>query len=273
VRIARGAYVARTEWEALDERARARLRLVAHHRTRATPPLFSHWSAAVLHGLPIVGDHLESIHVAVGRASGGRSARGVIAHGTDVSGTDVVTVDGLLCTSVERTIVDISAGAPMADAAAVADHAVRTGSTRYGLLAAWQRAQPMRGHRRSLDVIGFADARAESPLESISRVAFHIEGLSAPELQVRYRDDEGVIGRVDFAWPDCRVVGEADGDSKYLDPALRGGRSADRVLLDEKVREDRLRAIGLHVVRWRWSDARDPRALARRLADAGVRTR
>ena len=51
---------------------------------------------------------------------------------------------------------------------------------------------------------------------------------------------------------------------------LRGGRSAERVVLDEKIREDRLRALGLRVVRWRWPAATTPGALATALSAAGL---
>ncbi|MBW8873234.1 MAG: hypothetical protein JF618_14115 [Leifsonia sp.] len=132
------------------------------------------------------------------------------------------------------------------------------------------RAQPMRGHRRSLEVILRADPRADSPLESVSRVSMRAAGLPEPELQVPFHDGAGLIGYADFAWPAHSVVGEADGDAKYLDTSLRGGRTAERVVLDEKIREDRLRALGLRVVRWRWVTARDPRALSALLTAAGL---
>ncbi|WP_158865627.1 hypothetical protein [Leifsonia sp. AG29] len=137
-------------------------------------------------------------------------------------------------------------------------------------MAAFRRALPMRGHRRALDVIGFADGRADSPLESVSRVSMHAAGVPQPALQLPFSDGNGLIGVVDFAWPEARVIGEADGDVKYLDSAMRAGRSADRVVLDEKVREDRLRALGWRVVRWRWAIASDPGRLGAVLEEAGV---
>jgi hypothetical protein len=77
----------------------------------------------------------------------------------------------------------------------------------------------------------------------------HAGGAPQPALQVPYSDGAGLIGRVDFAWPAFRVVGEADGDAKYLDANLRGGRSAERVVLDEKA------AAGLPVDhRTTWSE-------------------
>lgn len=270
VRVWRGAYVRREEWDELDELERYRLRLVAFAHTRKRAPLFSHRSAAVLHGLPLIGPVPERIHVSVGTSSGGRSARGVVAHSREVGFEDIVEEDGLRSTSPLRTAIDLAATARRPDAVVVADAIVRNGSPRLALLEAWLRAQPMRGHRRAQEVIAFADARAESPLESVSRVSMHAAGVPQPALQVPYSDSTGLIGRVDFAWPAYGVVGEADGDAKYLDADLRGGRSAERVVLDEKVREDRLRALGLRVVRWRWATAVAPPVLAAQLAAAGL---
>lgn len=272
VRVGRGAYAPKAEWERLDDSDRHRVRMTAFARTRAVQPVFSHWSAAVWHGLPVVGGVPDLLHITVGRSGGGRSGHGVRAHSTAVDAEDVVRFDGLLMTSVARTVVDIAATAPTPAAVSMADHVLRAGVPRRGtsgsepdradLLSAWERALPLRGHRRALDVIEFADGRADSPLESVSRANMRAAGITRPVLQTQYSDRAGLIGYVDFSWPERATVGEADGDAKYLDSDLRGGRSADRVVLDEKIREDRLRALGLRVVRWRWETAQDPRALA-----------
>jgi hypothetical protein len=103
-------------------------------------------------------------------------------------------------------------------------------------------------------------------------VNMRANGCPQPELQVPFSDGDGFIGYADFYWPTFGVIGEADGDVKYLDPSLRGGRSADRVVLDEKIREDRLRALGPRVVRWRWETAMDARALRSKLVSAGLPT-
>ena len=58
------------------------------------------------------------------------------------------------------------------------------------------------------------------------------------------------------------MVGEADGRLKY---------DTREVLYAEKRREDRLRALGLAVIRWGWSDLAGKEAgerLRRRLLDA-----
>lgn len=117
--------------------------------------------------------------------------------------------------------------------------------------------------RASLIDSAIAHARrgAQTPLESLSRLALVKEGLPEPELQARFDDGSGLIGYVDMYWPQLGVIGEADGQIKY--------DSRDD-LVREKVREDRLRALGLRVVRWMWSDIKDrPADVARRIREAG----
>ena len=278
VRVGRGAYVSRTTWDDLTAIERHVLRLAAVARTRAVPPVFSHWSAAALHGLPFGGERGKEIHVAVGRTAGGRSGGEVAAHSVVVPTDDIVEIAGMRCTSPDRTAIDLAATVPLPDSLAVADAVLRRhhdsggapDAGRQALLGAWLRAQPLRGHRRALEVVSLADGRAESPLESISRAAMYRAGMPKPELQSAFADDRGAIGLADFAWPEHRVIGEADGAVKYLDAATRGGRSPERVVLDEKVREDRLRALGWRVVRWTWADAREGHPLVTALAAAGV---
>lgn len=269
VRVIRGAYIPRVTWDRLDERARHMLRMVAHARTCRVSPVFSHWSAAAWHGLPLVGRLPGALHVVVGRTSGGRSRSGLATHSIAVPDTDIVAAEELHLTSPARTVVDLATVARTPAAVAMADHVVGA-SGRESLIATWERAQPFRGHRRARDVIDFADGRAGSPLESVSRVNMRAIGCPQPALQVPFSDGDGLIGVVDFFWPELGIIGEADGDVKYLDPSFRGGRSADQVVLDEKIREDRLRALGLRVVRWRWKTATDVHALRSKLSSAGL---
>lgn len=275
VRIGRGAYVDRDTWDALPPGERDVLRLRAYARARTVPPVFSHWSAVALHGLPFAGEKGEEIHIAVGQSAGGRSAGRIRAHSIRVPAEDIVEVAGLRCTSRERTVMDIAASGRLPDAVAITDAVLREPgprdeADREALLGAWLRAQPQRGHRRALEVVALADGRAESPLESLSRVVMYRSGMPKPELQRAFSDGRGSIGFADFAWPDQRVIGEADGAVKYLDTAMRGGRSAEQVVVDEKVREDRLRALGWRVVRWTWSDAHREAPLVAALTAAGV---
>ena len=85
-------------------------------------------------------------------------------------------------------------------------------------------------------------------------------GVPLPECQVSVYDARGrFVGRVDGIWRERGTVAEADGAGKYLgELTLDGpsGAAAARLVLAEKIREDRLRGTGLEVVRWGFQDRR-----------------
>ncbi|WP_323960816.1 hypothetical protein GC088_04275 [Arthrobacter sp. JZ12] len=127
-----------------------------------------------------------------------------------------------------------------------------------------------RARRRAGRVLDFADGLAMLPGESLSRVHMAACGFDAPVLQHEVYDSAGLAGTVDFYWKDAGVVGEFDGLTKYLKPEYLKGRTPSQVVIDEKIREDRIRSIGLRVVRWIWPTAVSPDALQRCLRAAGA---
>jgi hypothetical protein len=86
---------------------------------------------------------------------------------------------------------------------------------------------------------------SESVLESISRVAFHEQGLPPPVLQAWVGDAGEVIGRVDFLWRAYRTIGEADGAIKYAGPTRA---------VAQLRRDARLRRAGFEVVHFTWDE-------------------
>ena len=88
-----------------------------------------------------------------------------------------------------------------------------------------------------------------------------------PELQAKVADplEAGRHWRVDYLWklPDGRrVAGELDGREKYVSPEMTGGRAALDVLADERLRESRISASGIQVMRFSWRDLADARRFA-----------
>jgi hypothetical protein len=278
VRVARGVYLAAGEWQQLDARERYLLRIRSYAEVPGRRPVLSHWSAAAVHGLPIIGEWPQRPHRTAGPASGGRSSTNVVRHSALLREDDVVEVGGLLITSLSRTVLDLAVASDLVSAIATADSAlfedprgrVAARLTREALLEDLAERMPFRGHRRATGVIEFAETGAQTPLESLSQVNMWRAGAPRPVLQQAFHDHLGLIGHTDFDFPSHGLVGEADGDMKYLDPRLLGGRSAEQVVLDEKKREDRLRAIGRRVSRWGWATASHPEALRRHLAGAGL---
>jgi hypothetical protein len=277
-RVANGVYLPEPAWASLDARERYLVRIRAVAETRRNQQVLSHWSAAAIHGLSSISEWPWKVHTTIGPTSGGRSRNDVVKHSLTLGDTDVVEVDGLLLTSVARTTLDMATIGSFVDAVTIVDgalHVDRFGrrpplTTREELRELWMRRMPFRGHARAADVIGFAETRADSPLESVSRVNMRLIGCPRPLLQSRFFDYQGFIGETDFDWPEFGLLGEADGDVKYLDPDSRHGRTADEVVRDERVREDRLRALPRSVTRWGWAIGSNPRALRRHLLAAGL---
>jgi hypothetical protein len=108
-------------------------------------------------------------------------------------------------------------------------------------------------------VVGFADGRNESPLESISRLGMVAAGLPAPEPQVEIWIDGRFAGRVDFYWDEFGVIGEADGWEKYGSDWAK--------FRAQKRRDERFERAGAVVVRWDSDEAKAFGEVAARLRD------
>lgn len=81
----------------------------------------------------------------------------------------------------------------------------------------------------------------------------HGLGIRDLEPQVVIRDGDGrFVARVDFLLGRSPVVIEFDGKIKY------DGVNGKQALVDEKAREDRLRALGYEIVRLTWADLARP---------------
>ena len=95
--------------------------------------------------------------------------------------------------------------------------------------------------RRAAGRVALADGRAESPLETRGGCGSSGPGFPTPELQVEIRAG-GPAGRASSTRGSTTpaVAVEFDGRVKYTDPWR--GRSPERVLWEEKRREDELRA-------------------------------
>lgn len=66
------------------------------------------------------------------------------------------------------------------------------------------------------------DGGAESPQETVARLALIDAGLPAPQTQVRVFDEYGqFVARLDMAYPDVKVGIEYDGPQHWTDPRVR----------------------------------------------------
>jgi len=76
------------------------------------------------------------------------------------------------------------------------------------------------------------------------------------------------VARVDFAWPELKVIVEFDGAEKYHRYRLPG-ETIEQMVMREKRREDLIReATGWIVIRITWADLGTPIATSRRIRRA-----
>lgn len=278
--LCRGAYVPSMVWSSLGADARHRALVKAVAALERENVVFSHTSAAALWRLPRIGPWPARIHAVGAVAKGGRSSGRLVRHVVGVP-TDCEQIDGVTVTTLARTVVDLARTEPFPTAVAAADAALRrsehphpevpaTALTRDYLLELLAGVPIRHGTARARRALEFADGAADRPGESLSRTSMSIAGVTMPELQVVLYGLSGRRYVVDFFWRDANVIGEFDGKAKYRNPEFLRGRTPEQALLDEKFREDDLRAAGHGMTRWGWSTALSPRKLKAHLADAGV---
>lgn len=265
--------------------------LVAALRDPRREYALSHGSAVAVHGLPypgLVRPDSWPVELTRSRTRGGPTGDWR-AHCAPLPAEHRTVVDGLDVTTLARTAVDVAAAHPLVASLPVVDAAVRrlvllaadsseepwrttrdvavdvqlASAARALLIDTLERSGRRRGHRRARVAIGAAEPGAENGFESASRARFLLAGLPVPRAGFPVRGDDGRWYWADVAWPELRVLGEADGRGKYTDPA---------VLYAEKRRQETLERAGWIVVRWTWEElvhtpevvvARVARALAR----------
>jgi very-short-patch-repair endonuclease len=250
VRLRRGCYARGEWWRGLDAPARRRQLISAHAlgtlTTSAGGFVYSHISGASLHELQLwrVDDRVHlTQNGCPSRISHGRD---VLAHTRRVTSREMCFVDGLPCTSLERTVVDCCLMFTLPQAVILIDHAARLGAD-LGMIRAQCGALAGRNGvvalRRALEL---ADPRSESAGESLTRELLHRIGIAPPELQYSVLTPLGEY-RLDLAWPERKVALEFDGKSKYFDY-----RPTGEVLFAERQREKALTEQGWTFLRIEW---------------------
>jgi len=272
-RIRQGVTVLREDWDAGEGRVRERnrhvLRARAFDAVSDERPVFSHWTAAVLHGLPVLDVLLDRVHVLGGERDERRGLAGVLTHRFPVRPEETTVLGGLLVTAMSRTVVDVAGGAAFEAGVVAADAALLRGLPREVLEAAVDLAGPRRARARILDVVAFASPGGESAAESTARVTMFRLGLEPQELQHEVRDREGLAGVLDTFDRRRRIGTDIDGLEKYLNPALAPDGPGAAVVR-EKRREDRVRRGIAGLARFGYRESRSTTLLRPVLASVGL---
>ncbi|GAA4180340.1 hypothetical protein [Gryllotalpicola koreensis] len=249
--------------------------------TRRSQVVFAGRSAAAIWNLATVAAWPSFVEILEPRGSARRSKRGIVVHRTAFEADDIVPWGEHYVTSPARTIADLARSGDFVAAVVALDHALSRRAndalrmTKEDVSEVLDRTGSSRGLARARAAVEFADGRADSVGESLSRIDIFQLGFELPELQVRHPHPGGFYD-ADFKWPGTSrrppTIGEFDGVMKYLDERYRNGTDVGQVLVAEKFREDFLRGEGNGFLRWGWEEARKPVPLLRpKLLRAGIR--
>jgi len=183
-----------------------RLRVLAAALSIGTPVTACLYTAAELHGFGVLGD--DTTHV-IADGVHLRQTR-LIVHSAALSPRELCPIAGVTATTAARTAIDLARTAPRLDALAVLDAALRTGRVSpRALEAQLDRQHGSRGIVAARELVSLADGRAESPMESRSRLRCLDGGLPSPELQVEVRSGRRRY-RIDLGWRRQKVGLEYD---------------------------------------------------------------
>lgn len=134
-------------------------------------------------------------------------------------GAPLRKIQGRLATAPAWTAVEIGRTLRRPRALAVLDAALHVECCSPAeLTAAVTEQKGRRGIVSVRALVPLADGRAESPMESEVRLVFIDGGLPLPELQFEIVDRHGKLWRVDFAWPDSKVVAEYESVEWHANP-------------------------------------------------------
>lgn len=281
-RIRPGVYADAAAMRAAFPGERVVARAHAAQRSTKEPLLFSHETAAAIHGLAVYRPSATHVHT-ISRPERPGALTGVIRH-RGTAHDDVVTIDGLRCTGLRQTVADVARTATFEQAVVVADAAVHreffeTPHDDAVAFAADFVASVARiversahGRRRARRVLAFTDGRADLPGESISRIRLSELGFRNVGLQHPVPAPTGSMFYVDFSLDDVNGFGEFDGSIKYVDGRMLDGRTTAEVFDVEKQREDWIRGTtGRLFARWGWPHISSAQQLGRRLSAFGIR--
>lgn len=212
-------------------------------------------TAAALHGFDT--ESTTGIHV-LDPGVRMRPTVGLMVH--QRAGAALQRVAGRLATAPAWTAVEVARQLRRPRALATLDAALRSQRcTRNDIQRAVTEQRGRRGIVAVRELLPLADERAESAMESEARLVMIDRALPLPELQYEIRGRDGELWRVDFAWPQARVVAE------YESVAWHAGR--DEMLRDKR-RLASLQELGWTIIPVVVDDVRrEPDRLVTRIAD------
>jgi G:T-mismatch repair DNA endonuclease (very short patch repair protein) len=189
-------------------------RLLTYGVSMVTPEgtVFSGLSAVVLAGGDAFATAKDPVEVTLPTGLRWRPASGVRVSSSPADGDVVVGRFGLSRTGPVRTALDLVRRRPVDDGIVLLDELVVAGLADLAdVRAAAAKLPRCRGSAVAREVTRLADGLAESPQETRLRLLLLRAGFPPPVAQFRAFDGAGLIGRVDFAYPELKIAIEYDG--------------------------------------------------------------
>jgi hypothetical protein len=178
-------------------------------------------TAAYLHGCRSIDPLPVHVIVPYGRAL--RTRPGLVVHNGRGFEDDLEEREGLPVLGLQRVVTDMLCRATPSDALAVLDEALATvgpdrrDSYRAALVRRIERRHAPRGTRRAAQLLELATGEAASPAESWFLYRIADAGFPLPEVNWSLRGPDGTeIYRLDFAWPELRIVVEYNGHAYHV---------------------------------------------------------
>jgi very-short-patch-repair endonuclease/predicted transcriptional regulator of viral defense system len=213
--------------------------------------VLSHRSAAALHG--IRPDNRATIDVTLPSQSA-RPRPGIRVHRSSaLTAADVTTVDGIPCTSLARTLLDLAEAVGERGVEKAIDRAVNLQIFDLRALdEVLDRAVGRRGAsvvRRVLADYG-GPTLTDEELEERFLILCRQASLTSPAVNEWIALDEGIAYKADFVWRAERMIVETDG---------WGSHRTRRAFEHDRKRDRLLRLAGWDVIRFTWRDVeREP---------------
>ncbi|WP_231924473.1 endonuclease domain-containing protein [Micromonospora chokoriensis] len=164
---------------------------------------------------------------------------------------EITEVAGIRVTAPLRTVSDVVLMVDRYPAVSVLDSALnrrRIAPSQLTVIPSLIRGR--RGAVRARAYLAEADGRAQSPLETRSRLRC-VDGRVPPDaLQLEVRDDDGyLLGIGDLGWRGPKVIAEADG---------RDAHGTPEAAFADRRRQNRLVNAGWTILRFTWQDTLRP---------------
>lgn len=213
----------------------------------------SHHSGLLLHGIEVGSDlmpHVATLNPEPIRIRGITAHRLALMSTRDVGGWRVLSPE--LCLSTAATLLSL------VDLVIAADALYARRLVTPGRLDHFLHHHHGAGVRKSRRALHLARRGSESPRETYVRVMLELAGLPPLTCNASFGDEDGVVARLDLAWPQWKIAIEYDGRQHGLSLAQREA---------DIRRREQMERLGWVFIVVTAAQLADPRAIVRRVCE------